>query len=138
MAIGEWAVLLTGDSGSGKSDLTLRLIDRGALLIGDDQVLIDDQLTVRPHPALAGKLEVRGIGIATKKHVEAATLRLIIKLGEDGERMPSSWSQSDLLGWSVSSLRLSAFAASAPIKVEHALQSIIDEGLVPVRLLRST
>jgi HPr kinase/phosphorylase len=134
VAIGGLAVLLTGNSGSGKSDLALRLIDRGAILVGDDQVQVDDPLTVSPHPALAGKLEVRGIGILSKPFIEAVPLRLIIQLGDDGERLPSSWPLTDLLGWSVPSLRLSAFAASAPIKVEHALQRVIDEGLLPVRL----
>jgi serine kinase of HPr protein (carbohydrate metabolism regulator) len=40
VALGEAGVLLLGPPGSGKSDLALRLIDRGAILIADDLSLI--------------------------------------------------------------------------------------------------
>ena len=54
------AVLITGPSGSGKSDLTLRLLDRGFALVSDDQTLVrrvDDQLIASAPPTIAGKLE---------------------------------------------------------------------------------
>ena len=54
------AVLLLGPSGSGKSDLALRLLDRGFLLVADDQVLIEDGVARAP-PPLAGLLELRGL-----------------------------------------------------------------------------
>jgi HPr kinase/phosphorylase len=132
--IAGYAVLLIGKSGSGKSDLALRLVDRGAMLVGDDYVDIDAGLLVRPAKALAGKIEVSGLGIVEKPHCQKSQLRLIIELGNEGERMPASWPMRDLNGWSVPLLRLNAFAASAPIKVEHAVQSIVDAGLHPVRL----
>jgi HPr kinase/phosphorylase len=129
-----WAVLLTGPSGSGKSDLALRLIDRGAVLVGDDYVATDDDLQIAPKSEIAGKLEVRGIGIISMPYSAPSPLRLLVELGEEGERLPASWPLRDIAGWSVPLLRLNAFAASAPIKVELALKSIIDEGPVPVRL----
>ena len=67
VAIGGVAVLIEGPSGSGKSDLALRLIDRGAVLISDDQTLLiraGSRLLARPPQTIAGKLEVRGVANA--------------------------------------------------------------------------
>ena len=58
-----WGVLLTGAPGSGKSDLLLRLLDRGFVLVADDQVEIGTDGMARPPETLAGLLEVRGLGI---------------------------------------------------------------------------
>lgn len=132
--IHDWAVLLMGTSGSGKSDLALRLIDRGAVLVGDDYVELDKDCQITPVPALAGKLEIRGLGIVEKPYKQHSPLRLIVELGEEGERLPASWPLRDLNEWSLPCLRLYGFVASAPIKVEHALKSVIDAALHPVRL----
>jgi HPr kinase/phosphorylase len=135
--IGGWAVLLTGKSGSGKSDLALRLLDRGATLVGDDYVDLRETTNmpcIRPAEKLAGKLEIAGLGIFERSYRPESPLRLIIELGEEGERHPVSWPLRDLQGWSVPLLRMDGFATSAPIKVELALKSIIDERMFPVRL----
>ncbi len=79
-------VLLLGPPGAGKSDLALRLLDRGFRLVGDDQVVIDG-LTVRPVEALAGLIEVRGLGILKVAHVTSATLALALDLGHVAERL---------------------------------------------------
>jgi serine kinase of HPr protein (carbohydrate metabolism regulator) len=136
VAIQGWAVLLIGKSGSGKSDLALRLIDRGATLVGDDYVTLhqSETLLVSPTKELAGKLEIRGLGIVSQPYQTDCPLRLLVELGEDGERMPPSWPLRDIAGWSVPLLRLSGFAVSAPVKVEYALQSLIDDKAWPVRL----
>ena len=66
VATGGRAVLLSGPSGSGKSDLALRLIDRGFTLVSDDQTVVmreGDRLIASAPPTIAGKLEVRGLGI---------------------------------------------------------------------------
>ena len=125
---------MTGASGAGKSDLGLRLVDRGAELIADDQVEIRGDLSLSAPKALAGMIEVRGVGIVSRPCAQNAPMRLLIELGEDGERMPSSWPLIDFHGWSVPYLRLNAFASSAPIKVEIAVKSLVDAGLLPVRL----
>ena len=135
--IGGSAVLLIGPSGSGKSDLALRLIDRGATLIGDDAVTLhsrDGTLFVKATAAIENRIEVRGIGIFDMEATAQSPLRLLVELGADGERLPASWPLRDLNGWSLPMLRLDAFAASAPIKVELAVKSLVDEGLHPMRL----
>lgn len=135
--IGEYGVLLTGASGSGKSDLALRLIDRGAMLISDDQVILDSESgppILRQAPNIQGKLEVRGIGIIDFDSAENANLRLIVKLGNIPERLPSSFARSDFFGYSIPHICLSGFETSAPIKVEIALKSIVDQEIMPVAL----
>src|SRR3546814_3116989 len=66
VAPGHGGVLILGQSGQGKSDLALRLMDRGARLVADDRCDIwheRGRLWCRPPETLAGKIEVRGIGI---------------------------------------------------------------------------
>ncbi|MBU6449659.1 MAG: aldolase [Rhodospirillales bacterium] len=82
------ALLLLGPSGAGKSDLLLRLIDKGFSLVADDQVLIQDGMA-SPPPALAGLLEVRGLGLFRLPYIAPARLRLVISLSSTmGERLP--------------------------------------------------
>ena len=74
-------VLLRGPSGSGKSDLALRLIDAGARLVADDQTELKraaDGLVARSPAAIAGRIEVRGVGILDVPTVASAPLRLVV------------------------------------------------------------
>ena len=80
-------VLLTGPPGSGKSDLLLRLIDRGFQLVADDQVEIVNQ-TAHPPEALAGLIEIRGIGIVRMPYTAPVKLVLSVTIGSP-ERLPS-------------------------------------------------
>ncbi len=80
-------VLLLGPSGVGKSDMVLQLLDRGFSLVADDRVEIEDGFA-RPPPALAGLLEVRGLGIVRLPWVAPVRLRLAVTLGARGERLP--------------------------------------------------
>lgn len=74
------ALLFLGPSGVGKSDMLLRLIDRGFALVADDQVVIDNGLARPPEP-LAGMLEVRGLGLFHLPYIAPARLRLVVSLG---------------------------------------------------------
>ncbi len=83
------ALLLLGPSGAGKSDLVLRLIDKGFTLVADDQVLIEHGMA-SPPPALAGLLEVRGLGLFRLAFVAPVRLRLVITLSAKlPERLPT-------------------------------------------------
>src|SRR5690349_5634122 len=85
------ALLISGPSGSGKSDLALRLIDRGFSLVSDDQTVLrrdGDRLLASAPPSLAGKLEIRGIGIVEVETVSDVPVALAIELAGDIERMP--------------------------------------------------
>jgi HPr kinase/phosphorylase len=110
-------VLSVGASGAGKSDLTLRLLGRGFTLVADDQVEITDGLARAPE-ALAGLLEVRGIGIVQLPYISNVKLRVIIALTDQPERLPVS-EQHGELGLPV--VRLQAAGASAPDRVALAL-----------------
>jgi HPr kinase/phosphorylase len=135
ITIGGSGVLLTGPSGSGKSDLALRLIDRGAELICDDAVVIEPVngcLILSPAPNIDGKLELRGIGICKIPSASTAPLRLVAALASDVERMPSFDCSTMVSGYDVPLIRLAAFEISAAIKLEYALRAVIDAERWPV------
>lgn len=131
-------LLLTGASGSGKSDLAMRLIDRGAKLLCDDYCDIldsDDAPLIVAKPAIAGLIELRGVGIVQMPHVACAPLALVLQLGKAPERLPDDQQRIALAGWSVPAFALAPFEASAPLKAERIFQQIIDAGSRPVRLV---
>ena len=124
VAIGGRGVLLTGASGAGKSDLALRLIDRGATLVGDDGVVIaarDGRLHAGPGPHIEGQIEVRGLGILAFPWREAP-LALAIALDQPVSRMPEELLPVQLIeGLTLPIIALDPFESSAPVKVEKAL-----------------
>ncbi len=79
-------VLLTGPPGSGKSELLLRLLDRGFQLVADDQVHIVDRMA-QPPTILAGLLEIRGVGIIRMPYTAPVKLVLSVTIGSP-ERLP--------------------------------------------------
>jgi serine kinase of HPr protein (carbohydrate metabolism regulator) len=118
------AILITGPSGSGKSDLTLRLLDRGFTLVSDDQTIvkkIGDRLVATPPPTIAGKLEVRGIGIVDVERVDNVLVALIVELTGEIRRLPDDSRERPILGVKVPLVNIDAMTASAPSKVALAL-----------------
>ena len=117
------AVLIEGPPGSGKSDLALRLLDRGARLIADDQTLVvrtPDGLVARSPQSIEGRMEVRGIGIAGFAHIAEAAVALIVRLDPEPPRLPER-RRRVVAGLEVRMIVLDPRPASAPIKVELAL-----------------
>ncbi|WP_375426800.1 HPr kinase/phosphorylase [uncultured Sphingomonas sp.] len=123
VAVAGRGVVISGPSGSGKSDLALRLIDRGAVLVADDRTRIRIE-GGRPvggvADAIAGRLEVRGVGILRLPHEVDVPLALCIELGIKPERLPTPRTRA-IGGVALPELLLDPRPASAPIKVELAL-----------------
>lgn len=131
VAIGGRAVLLCGISGIGKSDLGLRLIDRGATLISDDYTLIkriDGRLVATAPATIAGKMEVRSLGILAMPHVVDVPVALLVDLFDQVDRMPLDPLFRAVAGMDVPVVKIAPREASAPIKVELALRIL---GLAP-------
>ena len=119
------AVLITGLSGSGKSDLALRLLDRGFALVSDDRTIIrrdGPRLIASAPPNIAGKLEIRGIGIVDLSHVEDVPVSLLVELSGDIQRMPDEDRRRAILGVDLPLVHIDATAASAASKVSLALE----------------
>ncbi len=98
VAVGEAGVLIRGPSGAGKSTLARRIVAARALLggfgrlVGDDRIRVErrhGRLVARPVAAIAGRIEVRGVGLVPQAHEGAAVLRLVVDLLDaPGARMP--------------------------------------------------
>lgn len=127
------AALIRGPSGAGKSDLALRALalppfaPLGAplMLLADDHVLLEPRerrLIARCPPAIAGLIEVRGLGLVRLPFVAEAEAALVVDIvpPEAVERLPEP-RHLELAGVRLPRLALAAFEASAPVKLALAL-----------------
>ncbi len=134
IAVAGFAAMLRGPSGSGKSDLALRclalrpgpLIAATPILVADDRTIVttaDDGLSVTAPPQIAGRIEVRGLGIIPVPALAHARLALVVDLVAPGDivRMPEPCEPAVLCGRTVPRIVLAPFEASAPIKLVLAL-----------------
>jgi serine kinase of HPr protein (carbohydrate metabolism regulator) len=130
IAVGNRGVLIRGPSGSGKSDLALRcllsepthLLPLRATLVADDQVIVEQigaGIRLSVPPPIAGRIEVRGLGLLRWPNSDHASLGLVVDLvaRDRVERLPSATATTDVHGLAVSTITLHAFDASAHLKV---------------------
>jgi HPr kinase/phosphorylase len=140
VALGSHAALIRGPSGSGKSDLALRFLALAVelglepLLVADDQVWVERQndgsLVASAPPTLAGKIEVRGLGIVQVPHREAARLALAVDLvlPQDVPRMPTDPpDRITIAGATLPVVKLAPFELSAALKLRLALLSVVSQ-----------
>jgi HPr kinase/phosphorylase len=121
-------ILLLGESGAGKSDLALRLIERGAILVADDRTQLfmrNGRLTGKAPEGLEGLLEIRGVGILELPRAEEARIDLavLLAIGANTLRLPPTHTYDAPASLGVPHdarpplLHLAPFEASAPAKV---------------------
>ena len=121
------AVLISGPSGSGKSDLALRLLDRGFTLVSDDQTIVrrkGDMLEASAPPSIAGKLEIRGIGIVDVETIKDVPIALYVELTSEIVRLPDDRRERPVLGVKLPLISVDAQTASAASKVALALDRL--------------
>ncbi|HEU5047810.1 MAG TPA: HPr kinase/phosphatase C-terminal domain-containing protein [Rickettsiales bacterium] len=134
VAIHSKGVLLFGEPGSGKSDLALRLIDRGAVLVSDDRVNLrkeGEHLIAKAPENIAGLMEIRGLGIMRLTMESDVPVCLAVQLVDRRvvDRLPVA-ETFECLGMHIPQIRLSPFDASAPIRIEMALASLQDKNMM--------
>ena len=125
--VGARAVLIQGPAGSGKSRLALGLVRaaeqgrlRFARLVADDRCHVEashGRLLVRPAPALAGLIEVRGLGIQRMPYEPVAVVGLVVELGAaDADRLPQDASRhAEIAGIELPRLPVAAAADPVPL-----------------------
>ncbi len=122
VAIGGRGLMIEGEPGSGKTSLALALIDRGAVLIGDDGVILearDGAIWAAPPERHAGKIEVRGVGLV-ELPTTSAPLSLILAMDEEAPRAPSLGSRM-IMGGEVPCLTFRTGDPVQALRAEYAL-----------------
>lgn len=127
VALAGVGVLLRGPSRAGKSDLALRLLVQGGRLVADDGtdlVVREGRLYAAAPPAIAGLIEVRGVGIVNIGCISEAEVLLVVDLvaPDEVERMPEEQWCEVVANVRVRRVALTAFEASAVPKVMVAAQ----------------
>jgi HPr kinase/phosphorylase len=121
-------VLILGESGVGKTDLALRLMDSGATLIGDDQCVLrveNERVWVEPVPSLAGVIELRGVGLIRVPYTDLAPVRLVVQCSHSllSDRLPAhaKWLHD---GVAIDEITLNPLYTSAPSLIAFYLRAL--------------
>lgn len=125
VAIDGRAVLIEGVPGCGKSSLALALIDRGAVLVGDDGVALEragGRLLVSPPPAIAGLIEVRNLGLIEVPVACDVPAALVVRLDPQAPRYIDEAERTTLGGVDLPMVRLWPDSWVLALKVELALK----------------
>lgn len=125
VAIGERGLLIEGPPGSGKSGLALALIDRGAVLVGDDSLMVEadaGRLVARPHPQTRGLLEVRNLGLVRMPVCEQVPVSLVVRLDEAAARYIEEPDTALIEAVPIPLVRLWPESQSLVLKAELALE----------------
>lgn len=125
VALNGRALLIEGPSGSGKSTLALALIDRGAVLVGDDGVTLErqgDHLIASPPPRIAGLLEVRNLGLLEFQVASDMPVALVLRLDPDAARFIEAPERVELDGVELPLVRVWPGGFELALKAELALK----------------
>lgn len=125
VAIAGRGVLIEGAPGTGKSSLALALIDRGAVLVGDDGVALERdglRLLASPVPAIAGLLEVRNLGLVTMPTASAVPVALVIALDAEAPRFVETPEMTTRCGATLPLVRLWPGSPVLALRAELALR----------------
>lgn len=132
VAIDGRGVLIEGPPGCGKSALALALIDRGARLVGDDGIMLEQagtSILAHPHPNTRGLLEIRNLGLVSLDVCEKVAVSLLITIGAAAPRFIDTTTVIERLGVALPSVSIWPDPAPQALKVEHALRLY---GLPPI------
>lgn len=126
VSIGGAAILITGESGIGKSELALALVDRGARLISDDQVALrceDERIVASPAQNIGGQIEVRNLGLMPMEPGPECPVALLVELNRAAPRWIERCDQRVILGIAIPQILLSPDSRVLAIKAEMALHA---------------
>lgn len=124
VAIGGRGLLIEGAPGSGKSSLALSLIDRGAMLVGDDGVMVEaraGRLVAAAHPNTSGKLEVRNLGILEFPVSPPVRVALLVRLDASAPRFIEEAGMDEIEGITLPSVALWPETPVLALRAELAL-----------------
>lgn len=126
VSIGGAALLISGESGIGKSELALALIDRGAQLISDDHTALrleKGRIVASSAPNISGLLEVRNLGLVQMEPDPDCPVVLLIELNRAAPRWIERSQQRVILGVGIPEILLAPESHVLAIKAEMALQA---------------